>query len=115
MRSSVPNDEKPAASARRAQSTMPVRSTPATALGSPMPISMRSPAVGRLLGAAELPDGDPQHDRPQQRHDARFEKAGNAPAEPGYAGIERGARRGRDVEVREHGAAHGVDRVRERV
>src|SRR5918992_3857824 len=39
MRSIVPSDENPAASARRAHSTMPARSTPRTAFGSPMPTS----------------------------------------------------------------------------
>src|SRR5258707_103858 len=42
MRSIVPSVEKPAASARCAHSTVPRRSTPRTALGSPIPISMRS-------------------------------------------------------------------------
>ena len=39
-RSMVPSEEKPAASARRAHSTIPARSTPRTALGSPIPMSM---------------------------------------------------------------------------
>src|ERR1700747_592257 len=42
MRSIVPNEEKPACSARRAQSTMPARPTPRTALGNPIPISITS-------------------------------------------------------------------------
>src|SRR5919199_201132 len=42
MRSMVPRAENSARSARCAHSTMPRRSTPAIALGSPMPISMAS-------------------------------------------------------------------------
>src|SRR5919206_4125410 len=107
MRSSVPSDAKPAASARRAQSTTPARPTRGTAVGSPIPISTNDLRLwARLLGAAELPDGDPEHQQPEQRDDARLEQSRHAPAEPRHAGVERGPRGRRDVEVREDRAAH---------
>src|SRR3954453_7136821 len=97
MRSSVPSDEKPAASARRAHSTMPARSTSGTAFGSPIPMSMRllsaSEEAGNLLRAAELPDRDREHHAPYQRHDARLDQPGDAPAEPRHARDERFPRR----------------------
>src|SRR6185437_8195065 len=98
MRSIVPSDEKPAASARRAHSTIPSRATPRTALGSPIPISTALSSqcrtgtrggAGALLGAVELPDRDPKHDNAEQRDHARLEEAGDPPAEPRHARVER--------------------------
>jgi len=43
IRSIVPREENPASSARRAHSTMPARSTPGTAFGSPIPTSIVAP------------------------------------------------------------------------
>ena len=56
IRSIVPSDEKPAASARRAHSTMPGRSTPRTVLGSPIPTSISGSFV-RCHGAATASAG----------------------------------------------------------
>jgi PPOX class probable F420-dependent enzyme len=52
----VPSDEKPASSARRAQSTIPRRSTPLTVLGSPIPTSMVSSFYGAGTVAAHTLD-----------------------------------------------------------
>ena len=52
IRSMVPSEEKPASSARWDHSTIPRLSTPRTALGSPMPMSMapRLETVARATG-----------------------------------------------------------------
>ena len=51
----VPSEEKPASSARCAHSTMPARSTPRIAFGSPMPTSIAQRTVAIPLGRLDSP------------------------------------------------------------
>src|SRR6266704_4658731 len=65
--------------------------------------------AARLLGPAELEDGDAEHDEPHGGDDRQLEQGRDPPAAPGHPVVERGPHDRADVEVGEDRVPHRVD------